>query len=226
MEESLSLNHIYWIGGSPCSGKSTISRLLAERFGLALYEVDASLPRLLPRLDPQRHPTLVRWTSTPWDELWMQPPEDLLVQAMAAYGEHFGLILEELAERDERMPTLVEGTALLPALVHPHLDDPGRAVWIVPDEAFQRRMYPQRGEWVQGILAGCRDPQQAFQNWMERDAAFGRWVLSETARLNLPSLLVDGAHSIEENAKLVAEMLGFERSEALMAGALCQPGGG
>jgi hypothetical protein len=212
MEKFANFDRIYWIGGSPCSGKSTISRTLAKRFGLACYEVDASLPRFLPRLDPQRHPTLIRWTATPWDELWMQPPAALLEQAITAYGEHFGLILEELSGMDQGKPLLAEGTALLPGLVQPYLGDPPRAVWVMPGEAFQRSMYPQRGKWVQGILAGCRDPQKAFQNWMDRDAAFGSWVLSETTRLNLPSLLVDGARSIEENAELVGEMLNLSAS--------------
>jgi len=37
MKNPVSLNNnLYWIGGSPCSGKSSISRILADRFGLAL----------------------------------------------------------------------------------------------------------------------------------------------------------------------------------------------
>ena len=86
--DRINLDQVYWIGSSPCSGKSSISRLLADRYGLDLYEVDASLPRLLPRLDLQRHLTLLRWTSTAWDELWMQPPQALLEQVIAAYNEN------------------------------------------------------------------------------------------------------------------------------------------
>ena len=201
------LEQVYWIGGSPCSGKSSISRILAQRCGLALYEVDASLPRLQARFDPQRYPTLFRWTSTPWDDLWMQPPEALLDQAKAAYAEHFSLTLDELAVQAASRPVLVEGTALLPGLVRPLLADLQRAVWVVPSEAFQRRMYPQRGEWVADLLAECRDPQAALQNWMDRDAAFGRWVLAETARLGLPSLVIDGSQTIEQNADRLARLL-------------------
>jgi len=214
MKNPVSLNNnLYWIGGSPCSGKSSISRILADRFGLALYDVDASLPRFLARLEPQRHPTLLRWTTTSWEELWMQPHEALLEQAISAYSEHFSLILDELADIDHQKRLLVEGTALLPGLVQPIISRPRRAVWVVPDDAFQRRMYLQRGEWVQGILAACREPQAAFQNWMDRDAAFGGWILSETTRLGLNSLVVDGSRSIEENAVLIAEMLDLENSE-------------
>jgi hypothetical protein len=203
-------DQVYWMGGSPCSGKSSASLILAERFGLALYVVDDSLPRLQSCFDPQRHPTLIHWTTTPWDELWMQPPGELLAQAIAAYTEHFSLILEDLAAFATRRPLLVEGTALLPGLVRPYLSDPHQAAWVIPNEAFQRQMYPQRGEWVQGILVKCHDPQAALHNWMDLDVAFGRWVLAETSRLGLPSLVVDGSRSIAENADILAEMLNLE----------------
>ncbi len=37
----------YWIGGSPCAGKTSIARLLAERHGLVHVECDAGTqPRL------------------------------------------------------------------------------------------------------------------------------------------------------------------------------------
>ncbi len=206
----MELQQVIWIGGSPCSGKSSISRILAECCGLSLYAVDDSLPRFVPHLDPQRHPTLIRWTSTAWDELWMQSQADLLAQAIAAYREHFSLILAELQALETGGPMLVEGTALLPDLVQPYLVDPRRAIWIVPGEAFQHQLYPQRGAWVQGILAGCRQPQAAFRNWMDRDAAFGRWVLAETERLGLASLVVDGSRTIEQNAEKVAEWLKLE----------------
>ena len=207
--DRINLDQAYWIGGSPCSGKSSISRLLADRYGLALYEVDASLPRLLPRLDPQRHPTLLRWTSTAWEELWMQPQQALLEQAIAAYSEHFSLILDELVNSVVEQPLLVEGTALLPGLVQTYLASLPRAIWVVPSEGFQRRMYPQRGDWVQGILASCSQPQTAFQNWMDRDAAFARWVFAETARLDLPSLVVEDSSTTDQNADRIAELFGL-----------------
>ena len=32
--------HVYWIGGSGCAGKSTVTEILAERYGLATYHQD------------------------------------------------------------------------------------------------------------------------------------------------------------------------------------------
>jgi hypothetical protein len=54
------------------------------------------------------------------------------------------------------------------------------------------------------ILAECREPEIAFQNWMERDMRFARWILDETAALGLTALIVDGSTTIEQNADIVA----------------------
>ena len=35
-----SLAHVYWIGGSPCAGKSTVADMLGERYGVHVYHVD------------------------------------------------------------------------------------------------------------------------------------------------------------------------------------------
>jgi len=34
------LSNVFWLGGSPCSGKSSISEILPQRFNLDVYHVD------------------------------------------------------------------------------------------------------------------------------------------------------------------------------------------
>jgi 2-phosphoglycerate kinase len=199
------LAHVLWMGGSPCSGKSSIAALLAERYGLRTYHVDEAYQEHRQCLDPARHPCMHKWTTTPWDELWMQPAEVLLSEAIACYGEHFQLVLEDLLALPKSDPLLVEGTALLPDRVADLLLDQHRALWVVPTEAFQREHYPQRGAWVGSILSQCRDPEGALQNWMDRDVAFAKWVTRRARALGLNLLEVNGRRSIAENAARVAE---------------------
>ncbi|MFN8444306.1 MAG: hypothetical protein U0175_26220 [Caldilineaceae bacterium] len=42
----------YWIGGSPCAGKSSVTNLLAAQFGLTTYHVDDHFNRHAQHLDP------------------------------------------------------------------------------------------------------------------------------------------------------------------------------
>ena len=202
------LAHIYWLGGSPCSGKSSISRRLARRSGLGLYSVDEALPGHLARLDPHRHPTLDAWVAASWDDRWLKPVEVLVAEAYACYREHFTLVLEDLLATPRETPLLVEGTALLPSDLA-GLGIPARnAVWVVPTREFQNLQYSQRS-WVNGILSECSQPETAFSNWMERDAQFAGQIKEEVTAAGYPLLMVDGQASLEENTAWVAARFGL-----------------
>ena len=199
------------MGGSPCSGKSTIANILSRKYDLPVYHVDQVFyERHVSQITQQKQPTLTKWHNTPWDELWTQPHDVLLDEARACYNEHFDLILHDLLDIENHKPIIVEGTALLPGRVSELITEKNKAIWLVPDESFQRQYYLMRGDWVQGILNECRQPEQAFENWMKRDAAFGRWIVGQTQQYNLELIIVDGVLSIQENADIIAQYFRFE----------------
>jgi len=197
------LEHVFWLGGSPCAGKSSISEILASRFDLDLYRVDEAFEVHAQRFDPTLHPTLTKWCASSWNGRWMQPIDSLVQDVIACYEEHFTLILEDILSLPNHKPLLVEGTALLPRQVAGVLAERNRALWMVPTVQFQRGHYSKR-EWVGEILAQCVDREAAFHNWMERDAGFARWVGAEVNALGLELLQVDGKHTVEDNALAVA----------------------
>jgi len=195
--------NMFWLGGSPCSGKSSISLILASRFDLDVYHVDETFETHTQRLDPVHHPALTKWCNSSWDERWMQPINDLVQEVIACYGEPFALILEDTMKESRRKSLLVEGTALLPRPVASVLTKKNQAIWIIPSADFQIVHYAER-EWAWDIAAQCRDPEAAFHNWMERDIRFAELVESEAAALSLPILRVDVNRTLEENAETVA----------------------
>ncbi len=174
-------DNAFWIGGSPCAGKSSVCDLLASRYNLELYQVDFELRSQIDRIDPVRHPALFRWLAASCDQRWLKPVDELVDDVISCYRDHFSLIAENLSslhENDEpsgNRQTLVEGTALLPALVARYAVSPLKAVWMVPTPAFQLEHY-QRRPWVGEMLSDCTDARLAFENWMERDIRFARWV--------------------------------------------------
>ena len=195
---------MFWLGGSPCAGKSSVSEVLARRFTLDVYHVDEAFDRHVQGLDPARQSALAAWRDSSWEERWMRPPDDLLRDVIACYGEHFALILKDILTTPRRKLLLVEGTALLPRHVAGLLSKRSHALWMIPSAGFQREHYSRR-EWVCGVMEQCQSPEDAFDNWMERDARFAEWVEAEARALNLQVLKVGGGQSIEENAAAVAE---------------------
>jgi len=199
---------IYYLGGSPCSGKSTIAERLAERYSLHYFNCDAAFADHLQASDPVEQPTLHRLRTMTSDEIWLVPVADQLARVIAIYREEFSLLLADFRALPADQPILAEGAALLPELV---VQDPTRAqhaAWIVPTAAFQQQHYAQR-PWVADVLKASRDPQQAFANWMARDAAFADHIAATTRAAELPLLRVDGSRTIEENGRWAATRLGL-----------------
>lgn len=200
------LAHTFWIGGSPCSGKSSIARILSKKYGLQVYSCDDQYEAHLKRAIPGKHPRMSRASGSTWDDVWMHPVEYLIEREFAFYHEEFEMIIEDLLTLPSDTPICAEGAALLPECVLPLLNDHSQAIWIVPTEQFQRQEYARR-EWVQGILAQCSLPEQAWENWMGRDAGFARKIALQAERLGFTVLEVDGTQSLQSNAEQVAEYL-------------------
>lgn len=199
---------IYWLGGSPCSGKSMIAERLAEQYNLTYFNCDARFTDHLAMSNPRHQPTLHRLRTMTSDEIWLAPVAQQVERVIAIYREEFPLLLADLHALPTERPILAEGAALMPELILQARAKGNRAAWVVPTPAFQRHYYAQR-PWVADVLKECRDPQQAFANWMARDEAFAAYITQTATAAGLPLRQVDGSRTIDENAAWVATHLGF-----------------
>ncbi len=198
------LAHVYWLGGSPCSGKSSIADALVETYGLRLYRADEAFFRHEKIVTPELQPIFYKLTHYSAEELWMRPVEQQVAEEIMLYREEFPLLLEELLALPKSQPILAEGAALLPECVIPLLLERQRAIWVVPTTAFQLQHYGNR-VWARDVVSACTNPEQAFQNWMQRDIRFAKFVEGEARHQGMQTLVVDGTHSLAENTALVEQ---------------------
>ncbi|MBZ0302047.1 MAG: ATP-binding protein [Anaerolineae bacterium] len=200
-------DHVYWMGGSPCSGKSSIADMLAARCNWQVYHCDEAYERHVrqAQADLQPHLSAGSGATMDWNAFWMRSPDVLMKQVIDIYAEEFPMILDDLRSLPRDRSVLVEGTALMPEFVAEVLTDPRRAIWVIPTAAFQFEFYPQRGAWVAQILAQCSQPELALQNWMNRDQATAQHVRQEAAARQLRVLDVDGSRTIENNARVISQ---------------------
>ena len=165
---------LYMIGGSPCSGKSTIASLLARQYQLLHIKLDDLIEEMA-------------------DEEWR------------FYEEIFPYVKSYLIKNQNR-PLLVEGAGLLPHLVK-DLECPASSyLCLTPTADFQKKHYIQR-EWVPYVLEGTTNPEQAFENWMQRDILFAQMVRKEAMKLGYSSLVTDGSQPENQTAEEVARLL-------------------
>jgi hypothetical protein len=203
------LRHVLWIGGPPDSGKTTIADMLAERYGLQVYHFDRHEPDHFARLRADRHPAMLAVSPEAMDleRRWVSRPPDMMArQTIGAWRERFGMVIEDLLALPAQPPIVAEGAGLFPECVHPFIDDPARAVWLVPTEGFKHRLYAARGK--ADSFAGTSNPERANRNLVERDLLLGEHVARRARELGLTVLEVDGARTVGEMAEFVAAHFG------------------
>ncbi|GHO45076.1 hypothetical protein [Ktedonospora formicarum] len=202
-----SLQHVYWLGGSPCAGKSSTADFLVSRYGWRLYRCDDAYYEHCQAPDPERDSLLYRLSRLAHDALWLERSvEQQVREEYALYLEEWNWIVRDLQALPRDRPILVEGAALLPELVEPLLNVRSRALWMIPTGEFQRYHYSQR-TWAWDAVRGCSDPARAFENWMQRDICFARTIEAEARRRGLKVLMVDGARTLPESMAYVERLL-------------------
>ena len=188
---------LYMIGGSPCSGKSTIASLLARQYQLLHIKLDDLVDEMMSQASTDSQPIcLLRQDRN---------PEEMADEEWRFYEEIFPYVKSYLIKNQNR-PLLVEGAGLLPHLVK-ELECPASSyLCLTPTADFQKKHYKQR-EWVPYVLEGTTNPEQAFENWMQRDILFAQMVRQEAMKLGYPSLITDGSQSENQTVEEVARLL-------------------
>lgn len=181
-----------WIGGATDAGKTTVARRLALVHTVALFECDRRDAAEHERI-AQASPAYRAFLDMDLEARWVATtPERLLANTLASFVERFPLILESLRRLERRgRPVLAEGWDLTPDLVAPHLDDPRRAIWLIPTAAFKRRSWAARDK--PSFRRQVSDPARAIRNAFTRDLLLGEEIARQAAAHGFDVMTIDGS---------------------------------
>ena len=204
-----SLDHVRWVGGGSGAGKTTVTRLLAERVDARLYSADATIGVHSERLEPADAPLLESFRRMDMDQRWVRRDPVTMYRTFPWYhGEGFDLVLDDLRRLPDDRLVLAEGFRLLPQLVRPQLSAPRHAVWLLPTPGFRQAAFARRCG-ADAFWLRTSDPDQALANLLERDQIFTDELAGEAARTGLRTVHVDGTRTIEDIAGQLAVRLGL-----------------
>lgn len=201
----------YYIGGSPCAGKSTVAERLSKEYDLYYFKVDDFLDTYTKLGASKGYPICKKTIEMNAEQIWMREPVLQCEEEFEFYEEVFDYVLADLRQRNLQNGIITEGAAYVPKLIK-RLDIPrNRYVSITPTKEFQVAHFRKR-EFVPYVLDGCGDKEKAFCNWMERDVLFAQEVRKQCYENNFYSIINDGTLGIDELVNRVAVHFGFRDS--------------
>lgn len=200
---------VFYIGGSPCSGKSTVAEALAARYNLFYFKVDDLLEEFTAQGAAMGLPVCQRILRMTADETWMRPPQLQCREELDYYTEIAPFVTEKLCQLPHQR-IIAEGAAFLPCLMQAQGIAPMRYIAIIPSRDFQISRYRHR-PWVPYVLRDCTDPEAAFANWMERDTLFAEDIRRQCLQTGYACLLTDGSVSPEDRLAQAAAHFRLDR---------------
>ncbi len=211
-EQTQALAHVLWLGGTPCSGKTSVARWLVEHYDVQLYHYDKHERRHVADCLSEQQPEMSAYAAMDMDMRWVHRPVAEMVRATeAAWRERFSMVIDDLRALPQTTPILAEGPGLLPLAVAPYLHHSRQAVWLVPTEGFKRATQPTRG----GAPANqTSNPDQAYCNLIDLDLQLAMNVKRRAAELGLTVFEVDGTKSVDAMAAQVADHFGLALARA------------
>ena len=145
--------NIYYIGGSPCAGKSSVAEILLKKHDLYYFKTDDFLNRYMQKGARKGYPVCRKVTSMNAEQVWMREPLIQCREEFDIYREIFEFVATDLKQIDWKGGIITEGAAYLPKLMKQSGIPDSRYISITPTKEFQITHYRER-DFVPLVLEG------------------------------------------------------------------------
>jgi len=193
------------IGGAPCIGKTTVSRLVASRLNYACLSTDDLLKAITSVTTPKTHPSfhfMAGWTT---QEYYVHHTADELIFHTLERFKTFRSAIEGVIKSHiaREIPIVIEGWGLWPEEIkNLNLSNVGM-VWLVADEA----LLEQRTRNITPLYKGASDEEKMIQNYVGRSIWYNSQTIEAVARLGIQSIKVSEKLSAEDLSDALLNVL-------------------
>lgn len=162
------LENVYFITGGACGGKTTVSKLLADKYDFILYNWDERYPEYQSLADPSYQPAMSqRSTITSWEEYFMRPAEEYADWLASSFKEQTAMATADLLRltgKAGHQKIIVDGFFSVEILKE--ISDYNRVFFLLASEEVIRNDYFIREEKrdMLACINALRDPEAAIEN--------------------------------------------------------------
>lgn len=122
------LKNVYFITGTPCGGKSTISRALAKKYGLLLYDVDEEFAKHKSLSNPVDQPAMNQEFANA-DEFFLRPYEEYSKWLVDNTREQMDFIIADLIRMSKDQIVICDLILTMEEVMR--ITDPGHIVFLI-----------------------------------------------------------------------------------------------
>lgn len=198
------LAHVLWIGGGPQAGKTTLSRLLAGKWDLRIYNIDWHAVR---EHAGRPGPDVREFMALSMDERWAKPTvSELVDRSIRIWEAGFTLVVEDLLRTSTARMVVAEGPGAFPWRVAPLLRSSRQAIFLVP--TADRRVVVAEHRWGRGQIErfpGIVDRATALAKVAARDQLIDARIAASCAELGLRCQGVDGSRDLDASLALLED---------------------
>lgn len=181
------VSNAYFIGGSPCSGKSTIAEKISSEYDMLYYKADDHFQAHIKQALKNNIEEMIKLTKMTCDDIWLnRTVEEQFADTVQFYRQEVKMCIQDIAKMKTNKPIIAEGAVFMPSFMNDYSIPQNKFFCLIPSFDFQMHHYKKR-EWVKEVLKDSSDKKKAFSNWMERDYKFSRFVKAEANKFRYAS---------------------------------------
>ena len=199
-----------WIFGGSGSGKTTITKALAEKYSLPLYDMDAHIYGAYhERFDETRHPVNTAWHNAENGMAWLLDMdwEEFNNFHQAALPEYLDLLVEDIEKQDKDSALLIDGGIWHPALLAEAFPVE-QIICLVTSENSQEiwEGNPERYA-MREFFESFPNPEASWQKFLDFDHRITRTVAAEAQLAGITLLRRRKTDSVENLTTTVFKTL-------------------
>lgn len=204
---------IYWIIGGAGSGKSTISRILSERYSIPIYDMDEYVfGHYMARYNVDRHPASFAWfkVSNPLDWVLSLSWEQFDSLYKAANAEYLSLLAEDYGNEEIRGPQIIDGGITHPSVLARAVN-PSQVICLAAPQDIAGEIWDSSDERLamKRQVIALDDGSVKWAKFLEFDKLMTKTIIGESRQVNIEILYRETNTTAQVYASQAAENLGI-----------------